>query len=310
MAISQELRDAFKWRLHNPSYVNGRYCFLSPWPRVNTNERTLTQWALDVARADVANRLRRYPRNYVAQLGAPFEHGGFTLQWCERPTDIGLRFVGYASDITKSNTTGYYTDSDYSETMRGVVYQLPGRNRKPRFVAGHDNSDNGAADNAGPAAIDLTTIYEGEAPKLVTHKGYAPYMSYETNPADHDGCRDAAHAADQIAEKCAESEREYQTAWAAGSLYANACEEIATLRKATLATIAAMKANCATLRALPSVIRDRIKESIESDLSERSDLFAKMEKLASGDYGELYFWQGDKRLKEAFNEGAGRPVLA
>lgn len=95
----------------------------------------------------------------------------------------GLRLVGFADTIVRLNHTGWYTDSDYSTLMRGVVYQLPSRKGCTQYLAGYADPWN---DDAAFLCMDI----------------------------EHDK-EDAARFADRIAEIYAEKERDYQDAWRA-----------------------------------------------------------------------------------------------
>lgn len=232
------------------------------------------------------------------------QHG---LAYVEKPEDFGFREVGrvvpeyrHGNFWDSRGDSGWLTDP-YGDVFRdgtglcyGLVFQLTGRNGKARFVAGYQF---GGCD--GGPTVDLGTIYEEDSRDL---------WGSDQNPRNMEAARDAARAADSMAQRAAEDEREYQTAWQAGSRYNDCLDELATIRKSVLATIADMKGACKTIAALPMSIRTRLRQSIESDLDERATLFEKMAKLASGDYDNLGFYP-DERLRSAFNEGAGKTVL-
>lgn len=281
------------------------------WPRGNAAK------ALQLARRDVAANVRRYvsggigKRPYPAvtwypvdsSLPASLQHRE-RLAYVERPEHAGLRLVGIVQTepggrndyFTSKGGNGWFTDP-YGDHFRdgtglcwGVVYQLPARDGKARFVAGFQY---GGTDS-GPT-LDLASIYESES------EAYSDYSHGVTN---HDDARDAARVADQMAESAAEKEREYQTAFAAGSRYAEKRGELAEIRKGILSTIRDMKAHCGTLRALPDTLKARLRASLESDLVERADLHRDLSKLVSGDFDRLVFYP-DSRLQAAFCEGAG-----
>ena len=118
-------------------------------------------------------------------------------RWVEHP-NTGLRFVGKVHAIRMDGTgnqpyidrsivdhTGWYMDDfhDSSETAWGVVYQLPGRGGKPRYIPGICDYMNDKSGN-DCAILDFRSIT--------------------------DDIREAIRWADGMAESYAESEREYQ----------------------------------------------------------------------------------------------------
>lgn len=156
--------------------------------------------------------------------GAPDAEG---LRWIESTAAAGLRFVGYAADLCGryygSLPTGYYTDAEgeYS-TLRAAVWQIPGKGRHARLVAGYQEFDGNRETNPGSARIDCRTIYRVD-------------MSDAFGNLDEmDETREAARAADGIAESAAETEREYQQAYAAGRAAAELDAEAIAARQAAL----------------------------------------------------------------------------
>ncbi len=206
-------------------------------------------------------------------------------------TDSAFRETIAAHDVDGGpDHTGWY-DNPHGESFRdgsglcfGVVCRLPGRNGMARFVAGYQFGGH----DGGPT-LDLTTVYESPADS-----------QWETP----DAMRDAARAADSLAEKAAEEEREYQTAWGAGSLYAGKVEEETAARAEALAILKERRDARATdpgaYPALCAAIRGKV-ESLVDMIRESRDARAK---LASGDSDPFYFWPGDERLRDAFCEGA------
>lgn len=274
--------------------------------------------AIERARAALASGEKFYnsgslEKPYAAVFWDKDKRG---LGHVDNPSKAGLREVGrVVGDCggrngiwDKRGNSGWYTDPhndvfrDGTGLCYGMVYQLPARDGKARFVAGYQF---GGTD-AGPT-IDFGTIYESATVWTETMNGRT-YDMMEQDAAELDVAKDAARAADSMAQHAAEDEREYQTAWQAGTQYSDCLEELDTIRKTVLATIRDMKAVCATLRELPESLRGRLRASIESDLEERAAIFRRMAKLADGD-SALCFWPGDEKLKSAFNEGAGKAVL-
>lgn len=274
--------------------------------------------ALDYARGDVAAAKRRYPASKVYPAvtwqeakpvgNLPFpQYSKRGLAFVENPANAGLRHVGevvaecggrngYWAMGTGSN--GWYVDNDHGSsqgTVCGFVFQLAGRNNKARFVAGYRFSEH---DGEG-VMVDFGTIYEGES-------------YWDGSPPDCNAAHEAARAADGMAEHAAEEEREYQSAWQAGSRYADLkrdshdsrAEAVALLRErraARAAGLAGYDAICASIRGTVSGLVGDISKARET-----------MRKLAEGEYIASYlpgFHADEKRLREAFNEGAGEVIL-
>jgi len=115
----------------------------------------------------------------------------------------GLRLVGFADKITHLNHKGWYIDDDERgcDVMRGVVYQLPARRGKKRFVYGY-------ADPYDDGAVLCFDVVE-------------------------DASR-AAHLADDFAERSAERERAWRRASDARHEYENLKTEIQEARERVL----------------------------------------------------------------------------
>lgn len=228
-----------------------------------------------------------------------------------KPAAFGLRHVG---DVVaesyggrdcwnKRDHGGWYTDpygdvfKDGSGLCWGVVYQLPGRNGKARFVAGYEF---GGTD--GGPTLDLSKVYESDP----SESGV-----YDTDARDLTAARDAARHADALAKYAAKEERDYQTAWQAGSRWAELGDEVADARKAALAILRERRAVMWSTddgkppQAICAAIRDRLRSYLRDIAEARS----KRANLAKGDHDSLIFYP-DERLRAAFNEGAGANVLA
>lgn len=145
----------------------------------------------------------------------PFaEHGDSHLRWVEYPQD-GLRFTGYADEICRSiDHTGWYCDPEFlfeNDTLRGIVYQLPAHNRRPRYLAGYTDM---MSDNTG-ALLSFDEFFEEP--------------------------EEAARAGDRLAEIVAENERDYRAVWNAGQRYRELGKNISAIRTATIALIKGIK---------------------------------------------------------------------
>lgn len=166
----------------------------------------------------------------------------------------------------------------------GVVCQLPGRDGMARFVAGYQF---GGVD--GGPTLDLSTIYASRSDSAWD----CP-----------DAKREAARAADSMAEQAAEEELEYQTAWRAGSIYAEAGERLAELRAELRAALAELRAIAARGASETPALCQIMREAIRGKLDERAELQRERERLKAGEAGGLIFYP-DARLREAFADGAG-----
>lgn len=153
------------------------------------------------------------------------------MRWIEDPGSKGLRFCGLAHDLRHNNEdggyrsrgvvnhSGWFLDPDgRGETVAGVVYQLPGKDGRARFLAGYADPFNSDDDGRGPACLSLT-VYESDG----------------SDPAE--GEADAARAADGIAERMAEAEREYKEAFAAGRAAREKAQEARAAGAAWIATL-------------------------------------------------------------------------
>jgi hypothetical protein len=147
-------------------------------------------------------------------LGDAFQCGGSFVRWTENTHSIGLRFVGMADKVAPRSVkhTGWYCsdDNETGETARGAVWQLPARNGLPRFVAGIFDPI-----NEGAALLIVDTVADDEIA--------------------------AAHRADQLAERFAEREREYQRVSSARFRYDELTDDITARRKECLALIRELK---------------------------------------------------------------------
>jgi len=123
-------------------------------------------------------------------MGNPtIERFGVKCRWFGKEDTACLRFVGYADEIsTHIEHTGWFTHDDGwldpDDKLRGVVYQVSGKDREPRYLAGYADPYN---DNAAFLCLTINTSKT-----------------------------EAAMSADWLAECMAESERDYRRASDAG----------------------------------------------------------------------------------------------
>lgn len=141
-------------------------------------------------------------------------------RWVENVSD-GLRFVGEAHEIASLRNTGYYCDSFQDEVAKGGVWQLPGHDGNPLFVAGVIDPC-----RADCAWIDFDTTTEK---------------------------RDAAYWADSMAERYAEDEREYQAKSRAEERIEEIGEEIQSAMAEFKALACEIRANCKQLGKMAEV---------------------------------------------------------
>lgn len=171
------------------------------------------------------------------------------LRWVENASD-GLRVTGAAHEVARDHYRridhrGWYCD-DYQDTLAvGYVLQLPARRGVPQYVAAIADPYNGDA-----YRVDFT----------------------ET----HDDAGDAALAADGLAERYAEAEREYQRKSDAEQRIEEIADEIAENRADVLAILRERKA--APIASFPA-LRDAICSRIGALLNERARLFKEREEL-------------------------------
>lgn len=189
------------------------------------------------------------------------------LRWIE---NIGTawRFAGFADDIVNLRHNGWFTDEFQDETFRGVVYRLPSHKGKPIYFVGYADPNN---DDCARGEIRT----------------------------DLDDDNEAAYAADAIAERCAESEREYQEAWQLGQRYASTLETVEQERRERSLLFIELRQikdsiHDAKTPTLCKVLKDRIartRRNIRDAYAERRSIIADS------------YLRGD--LMDAFADGAG-----
>lgn len=284
--MDSELVSAFKFHMREASARATVARAVNPTPAIRAFRGNAAREALARARLDVAEGKDRYPN--------PYPLIGHGKGW--KPESDGLRYVGRVvpdelrgSIWDSRGNTGWYAEPDGhgGNLCFGVVYQLPGRKGESRFVAGYDWSDV----DGGPT-LDLSRVFVEPRSDW-----------YGRASTDCDAAIDAASHADSLAKSAAEEEREYQTAWRAGSRWNDAAEVISAARKKALAILAERrKAKAAEgFPTLCDVIREKVSDLVESIRESR----AEQKRLAEGDELDLYFWNGEQRLRDAFMEGAG-----
>lgn len=312
------------YRFHRFEAVGNVYPVRKGYRRFNPANEALKAARRDVAAyaealaagdTKTASRFRRYPRDHSAAVcwqpvetdSPSYAKRAERLAFVQDVAATGLRHIGNVeaeshggrNTWSKRDSCGWYSDNDQFETIFGVVYQLAGRDGKARFVAGYAS----AGDCDGLPTLDFGTIYSENM------RG----DFYNESAVDLDAARDAARAADSMAQRAAEDEREYKAAWQAGSQFAERAETIAAGRKAALALLAERRrAATAGKGEAYQAICGAIRDKVESLLVEIAAARAERKKLKAGDYISEWlpgFYTGDKRLKSAFNEGASETVF-
>ena len=256
--------------------------------------------SLQRAQIDAMFRKRRYSAAESGRsggFGAEFEIGGYRLRWTEDARASGLRFVGWSDEIAELRHTGWYVDSDFQEgTLRGCVYQLPARGGRPLYVAAyregssrdrHDWRDTSTGRDGHAAAIDLESLWEGEP------GGLGNYGSASYDPE----CRAAARAADSIAERVAEYQRDYREAANAGIRYADLGETLSSARREALQLIREAKASCAAIRSAGESITAAVQREIRAAVRDVAEM--------RRERAQLWNDWADSRLSEPFREYAG-----
>lgn len=161
--------------------------------------------ALPVAlRSHNDRRARLWYGSAGGAAGACFKHGGDVLRWIENTEAAGLRFVGWADDVGGLRHTGWHCDDEGHETLRGGVWQMPGKAGAARLLYGYAEFEGRGEMNPGSAALCVSDV--------VT----VPMRGEFGNLDETDGARDAARWADGLAETTAEDRRDYNAAYQAG----------------------------------------------------------------------------------------------
>lgn len=121
----------------------------------------------------------------LCQESSKYWRTGRETSYFESIDSVPARFVGYCDKVARRiDHTGWFADDCQDSKYRGVVFRL---NRNRGFIVGYQESDNDGI------VLDLQTVL------------------------DSDDDIGAAYAADNMAERAAEQEREYGESWQAGT---------------------------------------------------------------------------------------------
>lgn len=167
--------------------------------------------------------------------GQAWQESGDSVRWLDGHSYLGLRLVGYADELPGGprDHTGWFADYDQSETLRGAVWQLPGRKGRARFVYGYVEFEGRHEMNPGSGAVCVSDILS------VDRTGEDSMWDDQT---DSDECREAARYADGMAESAAETRRDDREAYNAGRDAAESHGEAIEARRALLPLMAEMRA--------------------------------------------------------------------
>jgi hypothetical protein len=225
----------------------------------------LTQYHADMERWQAEGDKRRYAPGGIANR--PKFPQFFACPRDPTPLD-GLRDCGNVDEIFPRlfDHRGWFSDVWKEDTYRGHVWQLPARDGQCQYLAGYVEPSSGypvlCRNDDGSIEIFTADPSEGDKPE---------------------GLKDAARAADSLAERNAEKEREHSERWHEAQKASEARDEarddlrkaradaslvIAALRQQRAQGVAPMV--CDLLRTKMQECRDEMRAAIES-ISEHTD---------------------------------------
>lgn len=207
--------------------------------------------------------------------GAPFDHGRDRFRWIENTEAAGLRFVAWADEVKGAGVdhTGWYcTEENWTgETLRGGVWQLPGKGGASRLLYGYAEFEGRGEMNPGSAALCVSDVVS--VPTVDDWRG---------DLIGADETADAARWADGVAESVAEDRRDYDSAYQAGRKAAerdNAALEARRELLPLLGELRALRRSAAagtvpaSCKALRSAV-DSLLETISSKREKRDSAWA------------------------------------
>lgn len=204
--------------------------------------------------------------------GQAWQERGDSMRWLDDTAALGLRLVGYADKLPGGpDHNGWYADSAQQETLRGAVWQLPGRKGRARLVYGYVEMEGRHEMNPGSGCVCVSDI--------VTTGDCRQWESITDLPE----IRDAAQWADGMAESVADDRREDSAAYNAGRDAAELQGEAIAARRELLPLLAELRAERAraartlgmaapeTARpAICKAIRERVAELMETISEKRA----------------------------------------
>lgn len=211
--------------------------------------------ALEAAKALPADYVKG--REYYgskAGFGAAMDSG---LRWTESTAESGLRFVGWSDELARCGHTGWFTfpDGCPDDTLRGGVWQWPGRNGESLLVPGYAEFDGKSETNPGSAALALGDTFR------VPMRG-----EYDLRES-MDGTRDCARRADRLAEIAAEQERDYRAAYDRGARAAELDSEMIAARRELLPLLAEFRLVRRGRRMLSETVCELLQKTIRELLA-------------------------------------------
>lgn len=207
--------------------------------------------------------------------GAPFRHGTDSLRWIESTEAAGLRFVAWADDVKGANVrhTGWHCDDEGRETLRGGVWQLPGKGGAARLLYGYAEFEGRGEMNPGSAALCVSDVVS--VPMADDWRG---------DLLGADETADAARYADGLAESTAEYRRDYDSAYQAGRRAAERDNAAAEARRELLPLLAELRAERKRARrpregeamrpAICAALRSRVDSLLETISAKRDSAWA------------------------------------
>lgn len=166
--------------------------------------------------------------------GAPFASGRDLLRWIENTEAAGLRFVAWADDVRRAGVdhTGWHTTDDNwtGETLRGGVWQAPGKGGAARLLYGYAEFEGRGEMNPGSAALVVSDVVS--VPMADDWRG---------DLLGADETADAARWADGLAESTAEDRRDYDSAYQQGRRAAERDNAAAEARRELLPLLAELR---------------------------------------------------------------------
>lgn len=201
-------------------------------------------------------------RESSAIYNPPFSaHGENNLRWVENVDKAGLRLKGYVRESRHAHgdyfaskpSLGWFTDNFQDEALYPVVYQLPARNGKPRFVYGYADPNN-----------------EGAA-----------LLSFDACDDENDAQRWACSMTKAFAEDAREEDAKFQAEQQTESLR----ETITELRKEFLELCAEARKACRAMPEMFPSIRKTVEGRLRAIVAERTKAFERIETLTDD------YWQ-------------------
>lgn len=184
--------------------------------------------------------------------GAPFQQGRDVMRWAEDTKALGLRFIGWAGDIVSMRHTGWYCDDEEHETLRGGVWQFPGRKGESILIYGYAEFEGSREMNPGSAALCVSDLVR------------VPMRGEFGNVDETDGAKDAARWADGLAESVAEDRRDYNLAYQIGRKAAEHDGEMIAARQKLLPLLAELRAVRRGRLMLTELICETLQERVRS----------------------------------------------